>query len=349
MDAYHLPNSELDKRGLRSRKGRIETFHAAALAHDLQLLRDTNPPPPPQVQAPPTSELDPLCKRESWAVVERDGTILYPVYDRAVTHDPVLGALPIVPNVSLVFVEGLYVTRGDGQRPGALQATIQHGQRRHALQATIQHGPRPGAHGTRENGQALSAHVQAATPSSTIGTIAADLAAHGVTSPDLAGSGAAAPSLAASGAAAPDLASWARVLATLDEVVLLDVPLALCRARCLLRRLRVMDAARNDGLCDGVVSAELEVSCRYQLHCFFPLSFSAHLFNHVIQRVRSIVHCTRTYSTNTQPCRETNGHSRICSVASLASHQTLLHLIRPGAAYVKVVAHGDDYFFCVCL
>jgi S-adenosylmethionine:diacylglycerol 3-amino-3-carboxypropyl transferase len=36
----------------------------------------------------------------------------------------------------------------------------------------------------------------------------------------------------------PDSNAWKRVLNTLDEVILLNVPLSLCRARCLQRRVK---------------------------------------------------------------------------------------------------------------
>ena len=123
MDGYHLPNDELVARGLRARKGVVETIHGAALASDLELLLSPSPAASllPRAQAP-HSAADPLGARASWAVVDADGTVRLAEYDRAVTHDPVLGAAPVPPSARLVLVEGLFVARGDGREQGAADA-----------------------------------------------------------------------------------------------------------------------------------------------------------------------------------------------------------------------------------
>ena len=113
MDGYHLTNAELVARGLRARKGVIETIHGTALAGDLELLLQTSPAPAPRTPVPP-SAADPLGARASWAAVDADGTVRLAEYDRAVTHDPVLGAAPVPPAARLVLVEGLFVARGNG-------------------------------------------------------------------------------------------------------------------------------------------------------------------------------------------------------------------------------------------
>jgi len=113
MDGYHLTNAEMEARGLRSRKGVVETIHGTALAGDLELLLGPSPLAP-RAQAPP-SAAEPLGARASWAVVDVDGTARLPAYDRAVTHEPVLGAAPVPPRARLVLVEGLFVARGDGR------------------------------------------------------------------------------------------------------------------------------------------------------------------------------------------------------------------------------------------
>jgi len=164
MDGYHLPNVELVERDLRSRKGVIESIHGTALAADLELLLE--PAPAPVAQPPPPPAGPPLGARRSWAEVDADGTVHFAEYDRAVTHDPVLRAVAVPRDAELVFVEGLFVARGDGRRAGARADE-----------------PPPGE--------------------AVVG---------------------------------PDAAAWARVHRVLDETVLLAVPMQLCRARCLMRR-----------------------------------------------------------------------------------------------------------------
>ena len=54
MDGYHLTNAELVERGLRARKGVVETIHGTALAADLELLRAAAAPAP---RAPPPAQI----------------------------------------------------------------------------------------------------------------------------------------------------------------------------------------------------------------------------------------------------------------------------------------------------
>ena len=115
MDAYHMPNAWLAEHGLAPFKGRSDTYHTAALAADLALLRaPTATPPQPPAHAPP-----PLPARASWASAAPSPCgaglqVLLPVYDRGGTHDPRLGGAAIAPAVALVLVEGLFVGRAGG-------------------------------------------------------------------------------------------------------------------------------------------------------------------------------------------------------------------------------------------
>lgn len=175
-DGYHLPNVELIERNLKSRKGVIETFHAKAFAYDLELLKSNltmkgqvfNQPPLPPVGPP-------LSSRSSWADMDVNGTIWLPTYDRAVTHDPLLHSVKIDPECKIVFIEHLFVARGDGKTPLNL--------------STPRINP-----------------VNVSTPR--INPVGG-----------------------------PDSESWIRILSLLDDIVLLNVPMTLCRARCLKRRL----------------------------------------------------------------------------------------------------------------
>ena len=109
MDAYHMPNSWLARHGLKPFKGRHDTYNAEAFANDLALLAVPRATPPQ-----PPAEALPLEGRSAWAEARPCGggfEVLLPAYDRAVTHDPQLGAVRIGPEVRLVLVEGLFVAR----------------------------------------------------------------------------------------------------------------------------------------------------------------------------------------------------------------------------------------------
>lgn len=176
-DAYHLPNLELIERNLKSRKGIIETFHATAFANDLDLLKMKSKC---QVyQQPPLPPTGPtLGSRSTWVEIDNDNALWFPSYDRAVTHDPVLRSVKIEMNCRVVFIEHLFVARGDGK-----------------------------------------------TPSGDFNPLG------------------------------PDPQSWMKVLSLLDEVFLLKVPMALCRARCLKRRLV--------GLIESELDSKLEATAKH--------------------------------------------------------------------------------------
>jgi len=112
MDAYHQTNAWLKREGLAPFKGRHDTYHVIAFANDLALLASPKVTP----LQPPTAEL-PLESRSGWAEARTCGDgleVLLPVYDRAVTHDPVLGGVRVFPDVGIVFVEGLFLARNSG-------------------------------------------------------------------------------------------------------------------------------------------------------------------------------------------------------------------------------------------
>ncbi|MET7733492.1 nucleoside/nucleotide kinase family protein [Streptomyces sp. NPDC005402] len=85
MDGFHLADVELDRLGLRDRKGAPETFDAAGYAALLRRLRE-----------------------------ERDGDIVYaPGFER-VLEQPIAGAIPVPPTARLVVTEGNYLLLGTG-------------------------------------------------------------------------------------------------------------------------------------------------------------------------------------------------------------------------------------------
>jgi pantothenate kinase len=88
MDGFHLADAELDRLGLRDRKGAPETFDAAGYAALLRRLRDG----------------------------DGDGTddIVYaPGFER-VLEQPLAGALPVPPSARLVVTEGNYLLLDTG-------------------------------------------------------------------------------------------------------------------------------------------------------------------------------------------------------------------------------------------
>jgi pantothenate kinase len=106
MDAYHLPNTELEELGLRKKKGAIETICGTALAGDLELLQGA-----PTVEA---TCVGPMRSWPHWSFVDDRGALLFPEYDRLGTHDPRLRSRAVSADVRLVLIEGLFVSRGDG-------------------------------------------------------------------------------------------------------------------------------------------------------------------------------------------------------------------------------------------
>ncbi|MFI0508716.1 nucleoside/nucleotide kinase family protein [Streptomyces sp. WSLK1-5] len=85
MDGFHLADVELERLGLRDRKGAPETFDAAGYAALLRRLRE-----------------------------ETDGDVVYaPGFER-VLEQPVAGAIPVPPTARLVVTEGNYLLLGSG-------------------------------------------------------------------------------------------------------------------------------------------------------------------------------------------------------------------------------------------
>ncbi|MGW5656755.1 nucleoside/nucleotide kinase family protein [Streptomyces humi] len=84
MDGFHLADVELDRLGLRDRKGAPATFDAAGYAALLRRLR------------------------------EDSGDVVYaPAFER-VLEQPVAGAIPVPPTARLVVTEGNYLLLADG-------------------------------------------------------------------------------------------------------------------------------------------------------------------------------------------------------------------------------------------
>lgn len=84
MDGFHLANAELDRLGRGSRKGAPDTFDAAGYAALLRRLRDGG-----------------------------DDAVYAPQFCREL-EEPIAGAIPVDPEVSLVVTEGNYLLLEDG-------------------------------------------------------------------------------------------------------------------------------------------------------------------------------------------------------------------------------------------
>ncbi|MCL7424956.1 nucleoside/nucleotide kinase family protein [Streptomyces sp. YS415] len=85
MDGFHLADAELDRLGLRDRKGAPDTFDAAGYAALLRRLRE-----------------------------EADEDVVYaPGFER-VLEQPVAGMIPVPPTARLVVTEGNYLLLGTG-------------------------------------------------------------------------------------------------------------------------------------------------------------------------------------------------------------------------------------------
>ncbi len=83
LDGFHLPNEVLRRDGLWERKGAPETYHARAFVDTLRRFRD------------------------------RGYEGHYPVYDRAVRHEPVPSPEPITSRVGLILAEGQFMLLRD--------------------------------------------------------------------------------------------------------------------------------------------------------------------------------------------------------------------------------------------
>ena len=88
MDGFHLADVELERLGLRDRKGAPDTFDAAGYAALLRRLRE-------------------------W---EDDEVVYAPGFER-VLEQPVAGAVPVPPTARLVVTEGNYLLLEDGAWP----------------------------------------------------------------------------------------------------------------------------------------------------------------------------------------------------------------------------------------
>ncbi|MDQ0596899.1 pantothenate kinase [Streptomyces canus] len=87
MDGFHLADVELDRLGLRDRKGAPDTFDAAGYAALLRRLRARD---------------------------EEDGAVVYaPGFER-VLEQPIAGAVPVPPTARLVVTEGNYLLLDTG-------------------------------------------------------------------------------------------------------------------------------------------------------------------------------------------------------------------------------------------
>ncbi|MFF7791102.1 nucleoside/nucleotide kinase family protein [Streptomyces sp. NPDC007991] len=86
MDGFHLADAELERLGLRDRKGAPDTFDAAGYAALLRRLRSQEPD---------------------------DGIVYAPGFER-VLEQPVAGAIPVPPAARLVVTEGNYLLLDTG-------------------------------------------------------------------------------------------------------------------------------------------------------------------------------------------------------------------------------------------
>ena len=88
MDGFHLADAELERLGLRDRKGAPDTFDAAGYAALLQRLRE-----------------------------DEYGDVVYaPGFER-VLEQPIAGAVPVPPSARLVVTEGNYLLLASGVWP----------------------------------------------------------------------------------------------------------------------------------------------------------------------------------------------------------------------------------------
>ncbi|MFJ7073827.1 nucleoside/nucleotide kinase family protein [Streptomyces sp. NPDC098781] len=85
MDGFHLADVELERLGLRGRKGAPETFDAAGYAALLRRLREDT----------------------------EDGIVYAPGFER-VLEQPIAGAVPVEPTARLVVTEGNYLLLDTG-------------------------------------------------------------------------------------------------------------------------------------------------------------------------------------------------------------------------------------------
>ena len=89
LDGFHLADVELERRGLRDRKGAPETFDAEGYAALLARVRS-----------------------------RPDHVVMAPAFERDL-EQPLAGAIPVPPDVDLVVTEGNYLLLEDGAWPAA--------------------------------------------------------------------------------------------------------------------------------------------------------------------------------------------------------------------------------------
>jgi pantothenate kinase len=87
MDGFHLADAELDRLGVRDRKGAPETFDAAGYLALLQRVRARSP-----------------------------GVVYAPGFERTI-EQPIAASIPVVPDARLVLTEGNYLLLPDGLWP----------------------------------------------------------------------------------------------------------------------------------------------------------------------------------------------------------------------------------------
>jgi pantothenate kinase len=88
LDGFHLADVELERRGLRDRKGAPETFDPDGYAALLARIRLRRP----------------------------DHVVMAPMFERDL-EQPLAGAIPVRPDVDLVVTEGNYLLLDDGSWP----------------------------------------------------------------------------------------------------------------------------------------------------------------------------------------------------------------------------------------
>jgi pantothenate kinase len=85
MDGFHLAQAELERLGRADRKGAPDTFDAAGYAALLRRLRSSN-----------------------------EGEVVYAPLFRRDLEEPIAGAIPVPPDVTLVITEGNYLLLDEG-------------------------------------------------------------------------------------------------------------------------------------------------------------------------------------------------------------------------------------------
>lgn len=224
MDAYHLPGVELVARGLTSVKGAIETIHGTALAGDLALLTGKTWLPPTATATATAIDND------------NNNTNEVPLASRSswAIRDP---------------------TAVDSDSDSQLQSFLLPEYDRLKTHDPLIGAVRIGADARiiLVEGLFIARGDGATSASSNQGGDDSDL-------DDLGDAGAPTPPSPFL-PLGPDATAWPRVLSSLHAVVVLRVPLALCRARCLARRMR-SQLAREEPVVTATDHLSAEVCAR---------------------------------------------------------------------------------------